>query len=199
MMKYSDVTALYPMEDLIPVVAKLAEKFTAKESSSVTYERARKLMEAVIYCIAHLETGETALAAAGTLPVGEAYRLGYEAVIDKTKNTREKYNKLMDFFDHYGNRNYRDTIEKALPGFFLYYDVKFAPTEHRITLDYPVFGLDMTLEGIDRISQYVDAVYEEQRWLMQFPRTFVIDALRSFHPRYEAEYFNLKEIVELQL
>ena len=81
----------------------------------------------------------------------------------------------------------------------LYYDVKFAPTEHRITLDYPVFGLDMTLEGIDRISQYVDAVYEEQRWLMQFPRTFVIDALRSFHPRYEAEYFNLKEIVELQL
>ena len=96
MMKYSDVTALYPMEELIPVVAKLAEKFTAKESSSVTYERARKLMEAVIYCIAHLETGETALAAAGTLPAGEAYRLGYEAVIDKTKNTREKYNKLME-------------------------------------------------------------------------------------------------------
>ncbi|MDI9242631.1 DUF6179 domain-containing protein [Fusibacillus kribbianus] len=110
MMKYSDVTALYPMEDLIPVVAKLAEKFTAKESSSVTYEQARKLMKAVIYCIAHLEIGETALAAAGTLPAGEAYRLGYEAVIGKTRNTQEKYNKLMDFFDHYGNRNYRDTI-----------------------------------------------------------------------------------------
>ena len=38
----------YTMEELIPVVAGLAGKFTSKESTSITYERANQLMEAVI-------------------------------------------------------------------------------------------------------------------------------------------------------
>ena len=126
---------------------------------------------------------------------GEAYRIGYEAVIEKVKATQEKYNKLMQFFDDYGNRNYLDTVEKALPGFFLYYDVKFAPMDNIITMDYPVFGLDMEAEGIDRIRQYLDAIWEEQCYLIKFPRNFILEELRSFHPKYEKEYFNLKEIL----
>lgn len=194
-MKKSDVTALYPMEELIPLVGMLAEEFTAKESSSVTFERARQLMEAVIYCIAHFETGDHMFQKDHMPSAGEAYRIGYEAVIEKVKATQEKYNKLMQFFDDYGNRNYRDTVEKALPGFFLYYDVKFAPMDNIITMDYPVFGLDMEAEGIDRIRQYIDAIWAEQCYLIKFPRNFILEELRSFHPKYEKEYFNLKEIL----
>ena len=39
------------MEELLPVVAKLAERYTSKESSSVSYKTAEQLMEAVVYCI----------------------------------------------------------------------------------------------------------------------------------------------------
>ena len=46
----------YEMEELVPIVAQLAEKYTSKESSSVSYERAQQLMEAVLYCIAHSRT-----------------------------------------------------------------------------------------------------------------------------------------------
>ena len=67
-----------------------------------------------------------------------------------------------------------------------------------ITMDYPVFGLDMEAEGIDRIRQYIDAIWAEQCYLIKFPRNFILEELRSFHPRYEKEYFNLKEILELQ-
>lgn len=197
MIKKADAAALYSMEELIPIVAKLAEKYTAKESSSVTYERAGQLMEAVLYCIAHIETGEHQMTASGVLSAKEAYQSGLNAVIEKTRKAQEKYNKLMQFFDHYDNRNYRDTVEKALPGFFLYYDVNFAPTDYIITMDYPVPGLDTELEGIDRISQYIDAIWEEQCYLMKFRRNFVIDELRSFHPHYEKEYFNLREILTL--
>lgn len=199
MMKKSDVTTMYTMEELLPIVGKLAEEFTTKESSSVTYERARQWMEAVIYCIAHLETGNQLLMKRNALPAEEAYQLGYAAVIEKVRKTQEKYNELMEFFDHYDNENYRDTVEKALPGFFLYYDVKFAPMENIITMDYPVFGLDMELEGIDMIRQYIDAIWEEQCYLMKFPRNFVVDKLRVFHTKYEKEYFNLKEIVDMQI
>lgn len=195
-MKKSDVIDIYTMEDLIPIVGRLAEEFTSKESSSITYERARQFMEAVLYCIAHAETSGEALVASDILPAEEAYRIGFSAVVEKTKTVQKKYNELMTFFDHYDNRNYRDTVEKALPVFFLYYDVKFAPMEHIITMDYPILGLDMNLEGIDRICQYIDAIWEEQLYLMNFPRSYVISQLRSFHPHYEREYFNLKEMIE---
>lgn len=197
MMKRADVTSLYPMEELIPIVEKLANEFTGNESSSVTYERARQFMEAVIYCMSHFESGKHSLMSNAKLPAQEMYQLGLNAVIEKVRETQNKYNQLMEFFDHYGNRNYRDTIEKALPGFFLYYDVKFAPTENIITMDYPVFGIDMTLEGIDMIRQYIDVIWEEQLFLKQFPRNYIISKLRSFHPHYEREYFNIREIMEI--
>lgn len=198
MMKKADVTNLYSMEEMIPIVGKLTEEFTANESSSVTYERARQFMEAVIYCIAHLELRDRLVTSQGVLPAKDAYQLGYGAVIEKVKETQKKYRELMEFFDHYGNRNYRDTVEKALPGFFLYYDAKFAPMENIITMDYPVFGMDMSFEGIDMIRQYVDAIWEEQNYLRNFPRNYIVSKLRSFHPNYEKEYFNIKEIVQLQ-
>ncbi len=156
-------------------------------------------MEAVIYCIAHWDHGtETSLTA--SVPSAEvAYKIGCEAVINKVKKTQEKYNQLLGFFDDYGNRNYRDTVEKAILGFFMYYDVKYAPMETMITMDYPILGLDMSMEGIDMIAQYIDAIWKEQQYLSKFPKGYILDELRAFHPRYENEFFNIKEIVELQM
>ena len=198
MMNKFDVTALYSMEELLPVVSTLVEEFTGKESSSVTYERTRQLMEAVIYCIAHLEIKDAPVAVDGVLSARDAYRMGYDSVVEKVGKTLEKYNDMMEFFDCYGNRNYGDTVEKAFPGFFLYYDPKFAPMDHIITMDYPIFNIDSQGEGIDIITQYIDCIWEEQMYLKQYPREYVVEMLRSFHPRYEGEFFNLREILELQ-
>lgn len=46
---------MYAMEELMPIVGRLAAKYCAYESSSVTYERAEQLMEAVLYCIHEAE------------------------------------------------------------------------------------------------------------------------------------------------
>lgn len=198
-MQKTDITDFYTMEDLLPIVERLANKFTSKQSSSITYEKARQFMEAAIYCMMHMETSDGTVVSEKLLPAKEAYRLGYHAVIEKVKDTQKKYSELMSFFDHYGNCNYQDTVEKALPGFFMYYDVDYAPMENIITMDYPVFGLDMELEGIDMVRQYIDAIWEEQCYLMKFPREYVVSELRSFHSHYEREYINIREIVELQM
>ena len=50
---------MYTMEELVPIVGRLAEKYCAGESSSVTYEKAEQLMGAVLYCI-HEVTKEKA-------------------------------------------------------------------------------------------------------------------------------------------
>lgn len=176
----------------------LVEEYTGKESSSVTYERARQLMEAVIYCIAHMEVKDDLVSTEGILDARMAYNLGYDAVIEKVEKTLNRYNNLMEFFDHYGNRNYADTVEKGLSAFFMNYNPKYEPTDQIITMDYPVFDVDTKLEGIDIIAQYIDCIWEEQIYLRQYPREYVVEMLRSFHPRYEGEFFNLREILELQ-
>lgn len=57
----------------------------------------------------------------------------------------------------------------------------------------------MNLEGIDMIQQYIDSIWSEQCYLMKFPKNYIISELRSFHPKYEKEYFNIKEIIELSI
>ena len=64
----------YEMEELLPIVAELAEKYTSKESTSVSYEKANQLMEAVLYCIHQCEDSEGLVSKRG-LSAGEAYRL----------------------------------------------------------------------------------------------------------------------------
>lgn len=196
-----NITQLYDMEELMPIVARLTEEFTSGESTSVTYERARSLMEAVIYCICHFyeNGGRDDVATSHIIPAREAYQQGYLAVCEKVKKTLEEYHRLLEIFCHYGNENYRDTVGKGLHAFFLYYDAKYSPTENIITMDYPILGLDMELTGIDMIAQYIERIYDEQVFLQKFPKAYVLDELRAFHPRYEKEFFNLKEIIELNL
>lgn len=47
----------YDMAELLPVAAWLTDKYTSRESSSVTYETAAVLMEAVCYCIQECFSG----------------------------------------------------------------------------------------------------------------------------------------------
>ena len=43
------------MEELVPIVGKLAEQYTAYEHTSMPYEKAEQLMQAVLYCIHEAE------------------------------------------------------------------------------------------------------------------------------------------------
>ena len=49
----------YTMEELFPILGQLAEKYTAFESTSIPYETAEQLTEAVLYCICEAEQVQT--------------------------------------------------------------------------------------------------------------------------------------------
>lgn len=48
----------YEIEELVPIVAELAKKYTGYESTSITYEKAEQLMGAVLYCIQEMELSD---------------------------------------------------------------------------------------------------------------------------------------------
>lgn len=189
----------YTMEELLPVVAELTKRFTSNESSSITYEKANQLMEAVKYCIDELYEGndkcELNLAQGKNLTAIQAYELGYQKVHQRTKDVMERYNQMIVSFEAYGNENYKDTVEKAIPGFFSYYDVKFAPQENIITMDYLTLHPIIELSGIRAIDEYVTQIALEQIFFECLPKAWVEEVLFHFHAGYKKEFFNLCEIV----
>ena len=184
----------YEMEELLPIVAALAEQYTSKESTSVSYEQANRLMEAVLYCIDQCsEVGQ--LASNRGLTAREAYEWGYELVVQKVKRTQELYNEMIVEFCAYGNENYEASVKRAIPGFFQYYDAKFAPRETIITMDYPTICPIADETGINAVAKYVEYISCEQRFLEALPQEYVCDILFRFQTDYGKQFYNICQII----
>ena len=102
----------YEMEELVPIVGKLAEKYTAFESTSVSYEKAEQLMGAVLYCIHETwqvparereKQGAGLMAKAERLSDAQAYEMGARLVEEKTKAALSEYdfNVGLPYFEGY--------------------------------------------------------------------------------------------------
>ena len=74
----------YDMEELVSIVAKLAEEYTSKESTSITYEKAQQFMDAVLYCINEAEKMERySLIQENGVSAHDMYKIGVSCVIEK--------------------------------------------------------------------------------------------------------------------
>lgn len=189
---------IYEMEELLPVLAWLTDKYTGKESTSVAYHKANQLLGAVIYCIGTFQSGmegDTKPMATQRIPAKEAYDRGYEMVVREVIDTKERYNEMITDFCDYGNIAYRDTIVKGMPLFFCCYDARFAPQDNILMLDYPVPGENRQLKGIHRIRQYLGLIEEEQAFLRQFSEGRIKKLLYQYSREYDELFFNLREVV----
>lgn len=77
----------YELAELLPIVESLSRKYTRNESTSISYETAQQLMEAVLYCIQEMKSAPADLPAAVLSPA-DAYAFGYEAVLKKQNKQR---------------------------------------------------------------------------------------------------------------
>lgn len=189
----------YEIEELLPVVGWLAKKYTAGESTSMTYEKAEQLMGAVLYCIQEAEQQGENVVVAGKVEVEKMYHIGVKAVEDKTKLALDIYHQIVEGFDSYENRCLYDTMIEGIPEFFKWYDVRFAPQETILTLDYPVLK-DLTgITGIDCVYEWLVCVYIEQRFLGIFPREDVIRTFVKYDEGYRESIQNLPEMMMLDL
>lgn len=195
----------YSMEELLPIVRELAEKYTSKESSSITNDCARTLMKAVLYCINHSKenfpkkTDESVqLDSKEKCSAKIAYQIGYRCVCEKVEMARCEYNQMIQEFQSYGNLNYEEVVKVALPGFFYRYNPKFLPQDSVITMDYPtlipVVGTERS--GIDAIEKYIHCIYLEQKILQTLDSELVVKLLTNYREDYRNHFFNLLFIIE---
>lgn len=177
------------MKQLLPVVSWLTDKYTAKESSSVSYETAQGLMEAVLYCI-ELHSQNTLVSKAGGGNARAAYDSGYQMVIATVYDAKEVYEQVIKNFNDYGCRNYRDTIIKGMPAFFVNYDARFAPWDHLLTLDYPLLSGYPKGCGVTKILKYLQGTALEQQFLSCFSQDVIIRLLEQNGPEYQTLYLD---------
>lgn len=186
----------YEMEELVPIVAKLAEGYTSKESTSITYDKAQQLMGAVLYSIHEGEKAEHfSLVQKDEMPLERMYAIGAKCVEEKTKETLNLYNEIMTHFSSYENKCLNDTVVKGLPEFFKWYDCKYEPQNTILTLDYPILVDLSEYTGIDKIYDYILCIQMEQKFLNKFSSEYVMEILSKYDKQYRLIIDNICEIV----
>ena len=186
----------YEMEELVPIVGKLAEKYTSHESTSITYEKAEQLMGAVLYCIHELwESSGNAPSLNKKLSAQRAYEMGAAYVREKTGKALDLYNRILPEFCHYENKCLYDTFVKGIPEFFKWYDIQFEPQNTILTLDYPILKDISEYTGIDKIFEFIKSIGLEQKFLKLFPAGYVINILSKDNRNWQESMDNICEIV----
>lgn len=188
----------YEMEELMPVVGKIVRDYSGGESTSVTYETAEQLMEAVLYCIqkAEREAGD-GLCLPEDMTAEKMYETGAACVKEKTRRALELYHQILAGFRSYGNLCLEETFVKGIPEFFKWYDIKFNPQDTILTLDYPVLKDLSEYTGIDKIYAFLICIRLEQDFLKLFPEWYVKDVLERYDPDHKEMVDNLCEILLL--
>lgn len=185
----------FEMEELLPIVAQLAEQYTGYESTSVSYERAEALMGAVIYCINEYDASHKYDISVRNPSAKEVYKAGSRLVQQKVEDLMKDYETLMQDFCDYGNHALSDTIRKGIPSFLKHYDVKYAPQDTILTLDYPVLEDLHLYSGIDKVYLYVKDIALEQQFLKRYNSAYVVEVLNAYSGDYAELLENIPGIV----
>ncbi len=185
----------YQMEELLPIVSKLAQKYTGCESTSITYEKAQSLMEAVLFCLNEYDDSCANSLARRDIPAQERYDVGARILSEKVGNIRKIFDEISPSFEDFGIRCLHDAVQNGMPHFLKWYDVKFCPQDTILALDYQVLTDCSRLRGADAVYEYIRALEMEQRFLGAFDREFVITVLKTYHPGYRDTTENICSIV----
>lgn len=183
------------MEELLPIVSELAQKYAGYESTSVTYEKAQSLMEAVLFCLSEYNSSDTNSLVKKDISIKEQYEIGAKLLREKVENIRMIFNEISSRFEDFGVKCLHDTVQKGIPQFLKWYDVKFCPQNMILTLDYPLLTDGSSLAGADAVYQYIRAIQREQIFLGRFDRNYVMLVLEKYNFEYRDMIENICSIV----
>lgn len=179
----------YNEEELLELLNQVIHKNVSYESTSVPYEKAQILMDGILYHVEECFTEKEKLWTK-TTPLEVLYHQGIEMTKEKVYQAKEIYLKVQEDFQDYHVRNYRDTVVKGMPGFFVRYDLIYEPQNHILTLDYPVLFPTQEKRGVDLILDYMENIQIEKEFLEHFPPEAVMQVLEETVRDYKNNYMD---------
>lgn len=183
------------MKELFPVISELAQQYTGLESTSITYEKAQSLMEAVLFCLREYSDSCTDALISRDISVKEQYQIGRKLLSDKVEEIRKIFNEISFRFADFGVKCLYETVQKGIPQFLKWYDIRFCPQDTILTLDYPVLTDCSDMAGADAVYAYMRAIRTEQMFLDAFDRNYIVRILEKYDSDYRDMIENICSIV----
>lgn len=152
-------------------------------------------MEAVLFCLNEYHDSYAHGLARRDISIKEQYNIGAKLLREKAEDIGKIYNKISSQFEDFGVRCLYDTVQKGIPQFLQWYDIKFCPQNTILTLDYPLLIDCSSLAGADAVYKYILAIQTEQMFLGMFDRNYVMLVLEKYNPEYRDMIENICSIV----
>ena len=188
--------------DIISLLGERVEKFTMRDSTSVTKETAERILGSILYCIKSDSNNtiknsslDKSLIKEENLDIRTAFYNGLLIKKEKIKKAKILCENIKREFCFIDNCYYKDIIWKGIDAFFKNYDVEFNPQYNVLTLDYPLYIEIENLSGIDLIYEYLKRFYIEERFLKKFEIHVIEEILRGYNDNFTNLVINICKII----
>ena len=186
---------LYNVQIKISEILKdLIMRYTKGESTSVTVEKAEKLIIGIWYTIdAYMKTFENLEIAIDTLKKEEIsyiYERGKGVLKEDFKITEKLYEKTLKNQICTDLIAYNTTLS-GIENFFKYYDLEFEPDENAADIDYPLIFDDWDMMGLYYMKNYLWNLYVENEICNKFDNKDIHKILKTYGDIYKIDYRDL--------
>ena len=169
-------------------------RYTKGESTSVTVEKAEKLIIGIWYTIdAYMKTFENLEIAIDTLKKEEIsyiYERGKGVLKEDFKITEKLYEKTLKNQICTDLMAYNTTLS-GIENFFKYYDLEFEPDENAADIDYPLIFDDWDMVGLYYMKNYLWNLYVENEICNKFDNKDIHKILKTYGDIYKIDYRDL--------
>ena len=189
--------------ELMEVFKDIMRMYTKGESSTLRTETAENLMKSIVYTLdlylMKYPSPEDAIQHLQSCNIKTLYTEAMAYANDYFENTKILYQSIESKRVFVPNIVYNETFTKAIPNFFLNYDVIFSAHNTSSDIDYPLTFDDMSVEGITYIRRYLKAFELENAFCCMFSPRYITTLLQSYGKsnglNYEQSPINLFELI----
>ena len=179
----------------IELTAKETERYTSGESSSIRIETAQSIMQSICYNIGiylkSLMDADAGLELLRQQSLADIYKLGGKLIKSKFEASRELLCLVQSSCLVTDNIAYNDTVKIGIASFFSDYDPNYAAQETPASIDYPLSLDKMDLVGVEYIHCYLEKLYLENQFCLNFEMQDIHNLLRGYDRSYKDLLINI--------
>jgi len=168
-------------------------KYSGCDSTSVTVDKARTLLESLMYTI---ETAmENGVSKDEILygDVSEIIDKGQKTLFEKKKSAKFELKLLYDEKPDFGNIFFEDTLSNLFL-FFKNYDIYYQAQDIPCSIDYWLLNpVPEEIKGISYIEEYIKRLQIENDFISSFDKTEAIEVYKDQKLSVREDFFNLCE------
>ncbi len=197
-----DLAKNIPLE-LMEVFKEVMRMYTKGESSTLKAETAEDLMKSIVYSLdlylMKYLNPEDAISHLQSCNIKTLYKEAMIYAEDYFESTKNLYQSVETKRVAVPNIVYNETFTKAIPNFFLDYDILFSAHNTSSDIDYPLVFDDMSVKGIAYIRSYLAAFELENDFCRKFDSKSITLLLQAYGKsnrlNYEQTPINLFELI----